>query len=92
MWHAEFNGTFPSPEVGFISEQTEQIFAKLSSATDFDTRKALGEELQRAFYDQVAMINLGYVYRLVAKRTNVVDPENNLALGNITLHGVWLKP
>jgi len=92
LWHAEFNGTFPSPEVGFISEQTEQIFAQLSSATDFDTRKALGEDLQRAFYDQVAMINLGYVYRLVAKRTNVVDPENNLALGNMTLHGVWLKP
>lgn len=30
-------------------------------------RKSLGEDLQRSFYRQVAMINLGYTYRLVAK-------------------------
>jgi peptide/nickel transport system substrate-binding protein len=92
LWHAEFNGGFPSAEVGFISDETEDIFGKLSAETVFDSRKALGEDLQRSFYEQVAMINLGYVYRLVAKRSNVVDPNNNLALGNMTLHGVWLKP
>jgi len=58
--------------------------------TDFDARKALGEELQRAFYEQVAMVNLGYVYRLVAKQGRVVDPYDNLALGNMTLHGIYL--
>ncbi|MCB9969505.1 MAG: hypothetical protein H6852_17960 [Geminicoccaceae bacterium] len=90
LWHAEFNGTFPSPDVGFISDRTEEIFARLAAETDFDARKALGEELQRAFYEQVAMVNLGYVYRLVAKQGRVVDPYDNLALGNMTLHGIYL--
>ena len=88
LWHAEFNGTFPSPEVGFISDETEEIFAKLAAATEFDERKLLGEDLQRAFFSQVAMVNLGYTYRLVAKRKAVLDPENNLSLGNLTLNGV----
>ncbi len=91
LWHGEFNGRFPSPEVGFVSEETEAIFAQLASATDFETRKSLGEDLQREFYSQVAMVNLGYVYRLVAKQNRVVDPNNNLALGNLTLHGVYLS-
>lgn len=91
LWNAEFNGQFPSPEVGFISDETEVIFNKLASATDFETRKALGEDLQREFYSQVAMVNLGYVYRLVAKQSRVADPNNNLALGNLTLHGVYLN-
>lgn len=90
LWHPEFNGTFPSKEVGFYSEETEEIFAKLASATEFSERKTLGEDLQRAFYDQVAMANLGYIYRLVAKSSNVKDPNGNLALGNLTLHGVWI--
>ena len=89
LWHPEFNGTFPSPEVGFISPETEEIFAGLASATTFEERKALGEDLQKAFYGQVAMLNLGYIYRLVAKSSKVHDPYNNLALGNLTLHGVW---
>ena len=89
LWHPEFNGTFPSTEVGFISPETEEIFAKLAAATTFEERKALGEDLQTAFYDQVAMVNLGYIYRLVAKSDKVHDPYNNLALGNLTLHGVW---
>ena len=87
LWHPEFNGTFPSPEVGFISPETEEIFAGLAAATTFEERKALGEDLQMAFYDQVAMLNLGYIYRLVAKSDKVHDPYNNLALGNLTLHG-----
>ncbi len=89
LWHPEFNGTFPSPEVGFVSPETEEIFAGLAAATTFEERKALGEDLQMAFYDQVAMLNLGYIYRLVAKSDKVHDPYNNLALGNLTLHGVW---
>jgi len=88
LWHAEFNGTFPSPEVGFISDETEAIFAALAGATEFEVRKSLGEDLQRSFYRQVAMINLGYTYRLVAKTKRLLDPDGNLALGNLTLHGV----
>jgi peptide/nickel transport system substrate-binding protein len=88
LWHAEFNGTFPSPEVGFASPETDTIFAKLAAATEFEERKKLGEDLQRSFYSQVAMVNLGYTYRLVAKRQKVLDPDGNLALGNLTLHGV----
>jgi peptide/nickel transport system substrate-binding protein len=88
LWQPEFNGTFPSPEVGFISDETEEIFGKLAAATAFDERKKLGEDLQRSFYAQVAMVNLGYTYRLVAKRKNVLDPDGNLALGNLTLNGV----
>ena len=88
LWSAEFNGTFPSPEVGFISDETEEIFKKLAAATEFDERKKLGEDLQRSFFSQVAMVNLGYTYRLVAKRKAVLDPDNNLSLGNLTLHGV----
>lgn len=91
LWHAEFNGTFPSAEVGFISDETEVIFNSLAAETDFAKRKALGEDLQREFYSQVAMVNLGYVYRLVAKQTRVVDPNDNLALGNLTLHGIYLS-
>lgn len=88
LWHAEFNGTFPSPEVGFISDQTEEIFAGLAAATEFDVRKKLGEDLQRSFFEQAALVNLGYTYRLVAKRNTVLDPDGNLALGNLTLFGV----
>jgi peptide/nickel transport system substrate-binding protein len=88
LWHPEFNGTFPSPEVGFISDETEAIFSKLAASTEFEERKKLAEDLQRAFYAQVAMCNLGYTYRLVAKSKKVVDPDGNLALGNMTLNGV----
>ena len=88
LWQPEFNGTFPSPEVGFISDETEEIFGKLAAATEFEDRKKLGEDLQRSFYAQVAMVNLGYTYRLVAKRKAVLDPDGNLALGNLTLNGV----
>lgn len=91
LWNAEFNGKFPSPEVGFDSDETKAIFAKLAAETEFAKRKALGEDLQRSFYKQVAMVNLGYIYRLVAKRKKLVDPDGNLALGNLTLHGVWLE-
>jgi peptide/nickel transport system substrate-binding protein len=91
LWHAEFNGSFPSPEVGFSSPETDEIFAGLAAATEFDERKKLGEDLQREFYRQVAMVNLGYTYRLVAKSSKVHDPEGNLSLGNLTLHGVWIE-
>jgi peptide/nickel transport system substrate-binding protein len=90
LWHPEFSGSFPSREVGFSSSVTDNIFADLASATDLEQRKSLGRDLQNAFYDQVALVNLGYVYRLVAKTSRVQDPHGNLALGNLTLHGVWL--
>jgi len=90
LWHPEFNGTFPSKEVGFSNPITDEIFAKLASATEFEQRKELGVDLQRAFYEQVALVNLGYIYRLVAKTKKVHDPYGNLALGNLTLHGVWI--
>ena len=66
----------------------EQIFSKLAAATEFKDRKKLGEDLQRSFYSQVAMVKLGYTYRLVAKKKKVLDPNGNLALGNLTLNGV----
>lgn len=91
LWHPEFNGSFPSEAVGFSSSETDDIFSRLASATDFEQRMALAGELQSTFYDQVAMVNLGYVYRLVAKNTQVHDPQGNLALGNLTLHGIWIE-
>lgn len=91
LWQAEFSGTFPSPEVGFQSEATDRIFAALARESDFAARYELGRQLQTEFYDQVATINLGYIYRMVAKNAAVVDPEGNLALGNLTLHNVWLN-
>ena len=46
--------------------------------------------MQCEFYNKVATINLGYQYRLFARRDTVRDPEGYLALGNPTLHHVWL--
>lgn len=91
LWQPEFSGTFPSPEVGFQSDATDRIFAALARESEFEARFALGSELQAEFYDQVATINLGYIYRMVAKTTSVMDPQGNLALGNLTLHNVWLS-
>ncbi len=91
LYEPEFNGTFPSRDVAFYSPEVEKVFEGLARETTFESRFALGKELQRLFYDQVATLNLGYVYRLIAKRDHVVDPEGNLALGNLTLHGVWLN-
>jgi peptide/nickel transport system substrate-binding protein len=88
LWQAEFSGTFPSPEVGFRSDATDRIFAALARESEFEARYELGRELQSEFYDQVATINLGYIYRMVAKTSSVMDPEGNLALGNLTLHNV----
>lgn len=90
LYEPEFNGTFPSPEVAFYSPETEKVFEGLARETTFEARYELGKELQRLFYDQVALLNLGYIYRLVAKRDDVMDPEDNLSRGNLTLHGVWL--
>jgi peptide/nickel transport system substrate-binding protein len=91
LWQAEFSGTFPSPEVGFQSEATDRIFAALARESEFDARYELGRQLQMEFYDQVATINLGFIYRMVAKNSSVIDTEGNLALGNLTLHNVWLN-
>ena len=90
LYHPEFNGTFPSPEVGYYHDETEEVFRGLAAETDFDKRYALGEALQCEFYNKVATINLGYQYRLFAHRDTVRDPEGYLALGNPTLHHVWL--
>jgi peptide/nickel transport system substrate-binding protein len=91
LYEPEFNGTFPSKDVAFYSPEVERVFEGLARETTFEKRFALAKELQRLFYDQVATLNLGYIYRLIAKRDHVVDPEGNLALGNLTLHGVWLN-
>ena len=64
LYHPEFNGTFPSPEVGYYHDETEEVFRGLAAETDFDKRYALGEALQCEFYNKVATINLGYQYRL----------------------------
>jgi peptide/nickel transport system substrate-binding protein len=90
LYEPEFNGTFPSPEVAFYSPETEKVFEGLARETTFEARYELAKELQRLFYDQVATLNLGYVYRLVAKRDDVMDPEDNLSRANLTLNGVWL--
>ena len=91
LYEPEFNGTFPSKEVAFYSPEMEAVFEALAKETAFEKRLALAKDLQRLFYDQVATINLGYTYRLIARRDHVMDPAGNLALGNLTLHGVWLN-
>jgi peptide/nickel transport system substrate-binding protein len=91
LYEPEFNGTFPSRDVAFYSKETEEVFEKLARETQFEKRLVLAQELQRLFYEKVATINLGYIYRLVVKRDTVMDPEGNLALGNLTLHNVWLN-
>jgi len=91
LYEPEFNGTFPSREVAFYSKETEDVFEKIARETEFQKRYALTQDLQRLFYEKVATINLGYVYRLIAKRDYVIDPEGNLALGNLTLHNAWLN-
>ena len=79
-------------DVRFSSPVTDRIFHELAAATDLERRIALARDLQDAFHDEVAMVNLGFVYRLVARSDRVHDPLGNLALGNLTLHGVWLTP
>jgi peptide/nickel transport system substrate-binding protein len=91
LYEPEFNGTFPSKDVAFHSPEVEKVFEGLARETTFEKRYALAKDLQRLFYDQVATLNLGYIYRLIARRDRVVDPEGNLALGNLTLHGVWIN-
>jgi len=90
LWQPEFNGTFPSEEVGFSNAAADELFANLASATSLEERKVLAGELQAHFFKEVALVNLGYIYRLVAKGNSVHDPHGNLALGNLTLHGVWI--
>ncbi|MCK5644975.1 MAG: hypothetical protein KAJ19_29515, partial [Gammaproteobacteria bacterium] len=80
-----------SKEVGFKNPEVDAAFTALEQETDFQKRYSAGELLQTLFYDKVATINLGYGYRLVAKRDYVMDPEGNLALGNLTMHNVWLN-
>ena len=91
LYQPEFSGTFPSKEVGFKDPEVDAAFTALEQETDFQKRYKAGELLQTLFYDKVATINLGYGYRLVARRDYVMDPEANLALGNLTMHNVWLN-
>ena len=56
LYHPEFNGTFPSTEVGYYHDETEEVFRGLAAETDFDNRYALGEALQCEFYNKVATI------------------------------------
>jgi len=91
LYEPEFNGTFPSTEVGFKNSDVDKVFAGLSRETSFQKRLVLGKELQKLFYDQVALVNMGYIYRMIVKNNKVMDPEGNLALGNLTLNGVWIN-
>ncbi len=91
LYEPEFTGTFPSKDVAFSDPAVDSVFKSLAQESDFQKRYKLGEQLQKLFYDRVATINLGYAYRLVAKRDYVMDPEGNLALGNLTLNNVWLN-
>jgi len=91
LYQPEFSGTFPSEETGFQHDDVDRVFEALNRETDLERRIDIGAELQTLFYDLVATYNFGYRYRLVAKRDYVMDPEGNLALGNLTLNNIWLN-
>jgi len=91
LYQPEFNGTFPSKETGFKDAEVDKVFDALNRETDTQKRKVLAQQLQTLFYDKVATYSLGFWYRLVAKRDYLMDPEGNLALGNLTLNNVWLN-
>jgi len=91
LYEPEFTGTFPSKEVAFSDPAVDKVFKSLAQESDPQKRIRFGEQLQNLFFEKVATINLGYTYRLVARTDKVMDPEGNLALGNLTLNNVWLK-
>lgn len=91
MYQPEFNGTFPSKETGFKDAEVDKVFDALNRETDTEKRKVLAQDLQTLFYDKVATYNIGYSYRIGASRDYVMDPEGNLALGNLTLNNIWLN-
>ena len=91
MYQPEFNGTFPSKETGFKDPEVDKVFEELNRATDTEKRKVLAQDLQTLFYDKVATYNIGYRYKVGASRDYVMDPEGNLALGNLTLNNIWLN-
>ncbi len=91
LYQPEFSGTFPSKETGFSDPEVDKVFAALNRETDTQKRKVLAEQLQTLFYDKVATYSLGYYYRMAVKRDYVMDPEGNLALGNLTLNNIWLN-
>jgi peptide/nickel transport system substrate-binding protein len=90
-WQTFFGGKWPGEKTGFPSiPETEQLFQQLSSEVDFNKRFALNEKLQEVLYKNVAVVPAGYHYRLNTRRTEVQDPEGNLAIGNLTLYNMWL--
>ena len=91
MYQPEFNGTFPSKETGFKDAEVDKVFDALNRETDTEKRKVLAQDLQTLFYDKVATYNIGYRYKVGASRDYVMDPEGNLALGNLTLNNIWLN-
>ena len=42
-------------------------------------------------FEKVATYSFGHWYVMMAKSSNVADPEGNLSLGNLTLNNVGLK-
>lgn len=68
LYWPEFNGTFPSKDTGFYSDETERVFETLARESDFNKRYAAAKQLQRLFYEKVATINLFHSYRLIAAR------------------------
>ena len=91
LYQPEFNGTFPSTETAFSNSEVDDVFRALNEATDFQKRKKHARELQWQFFDKVATYSFGHHYKLTGKRSNIADPEGNLALGNLTLNNVGLK-
>ena len=91
LYQPEFNGTFPSVETAFSDPEVDAVFKRLNQETNFLKRKKHAKELQRLFYEKVATYSFGHHYRLTAKRSNVIDPEGNLARGNLTLNNIGLK-
>ena len=91
LYQPEFTGTFPSVETAFEDPEVTAVFNALNTESDLQKRIKLGEELQSLFYEKVATYSFGFYYRLVGKTDKVMDPEGNLALGNLTLNNIWLQ-
>jgi peptide/nickel transport system substrate-binding protein len=90
-WQTFFGGKWPGEKTAFPSiPETEQLFQQLIAEVDFNKRFSLNEKLQELLYKNVAVVPGGYHHRLNTKRSEVIDPEGNIAIGNLTLNNVWL--
>jgi len=91
LYQPEFTGTFPSVETAFSDPEVDEVFKLLNEETDKLKRIKHGKRLQSLFLEKVATYSFGHWYKMIAKRSNVVDTEGNLSLGNLTLNNVGLS-